>query len=103
LAVTTGNRSSLMPALPTMAEAGVPGFEATTWHGVVVPASTSPEIIRQLNGAINAALNAPDLKDQLAALGAEVRTGTPQEFAAYIAAEIPKWSKIVRESGARAE
>jgi len=103
LAVTTAQRSALLPELPTMAEAGVPGFEATTWHGVVVPAATPSQIVAQLNRDLNAALNSPDLKDKLAALGAEVRTGTPQEFAAYIAAEIPKWSKIVRESGARAE
>ncbi len=103
LAVTTLSRSSLMPELPTLAESGVPGFEATTWHGVVVPSGTPAQRVADLNRDINAALERPDLKGQLAALGAEVRTGTPREFGEFIAHEIPKWSKVVRDSGARAE
>jgi tripartite-type tricarboxylate transporter receptor subunit TctC len=103
LAVTTAQRSSLLPELPTMAEAGVPGFEATTWHGVVVPSATNTALVDQINRQINSVLMEKDFREKLAALGAEVRTGTPQDFAAYIAAEIPKWTKIVRESGARAD
>jgi len=103
LAVTTAQRSALMPELPTMSEAGVPGFEATTWHGVVVPAATPGALIGFLNEEINFVLKQPELRERLAGLGAEVVAGSPQEFTAFIAREIPKWSKVVRDSGAQAE
>ena len=103
LAVTTARRSPSVPELPTVWEAGLPGFEATTWHGVVVPAATPSPLVQQLNRELNAVLREKDLSERLAALGAEVTTGTPMEFADYIAREIPKWSKVVRDSGARAE
>jgi tripartite-type tricarboxylate transporter receptor subunit TctC len=103
LAVTTAQRSRLIPELPTVAEAGVAGFEAVTWHGVVVPAATPQRVVSLVNEAINAALNGKDLKDHLASLGAETAGGTPKEFADYIAREIPKWTKIVRDSGAKAD
>ena len=103
LAVTTAQRSASLPDLPTVAEAGVPGFESITWHGVVVPAHTPPSVVERLNGAINAALAQPDLRERLQSLGAEVAGGSAQDFAAYIAREIPKWSKVVKDSGARAE
>jgi len=86
LAVTTAQRSPSLPDLPTVAEAGVPGFESITWHGVVVPSATPPAMVERLNG-----------------LGAEVLPGTPQDFAAYIQREIPKWTKVVKDSGAKAE
>ena len=103
LAVTTARRSLSVPDLPTVSEAGVPGFEAITWHGVVVPAATPARLVEQLNRDIVGALAQADLRERLAALGAEVRAGTPREFADYIASEIPKWSKVVRDSGARIE
>jgi tripartite-type tricarboxylate transporter receptor subunit TctC len=103
LAVTTATRSASLPDLPTVAEAGVPGFESITWHGVVVPAQTPVAVIERLNRAINLALSQKDLVERLSALGAEVAGGSPQDFAAYIAREIPKWSKVVKDSGARAE
>jgi tripartite-type tricarboxylate transporter receptor subunit TctC len=103
LAVTTAQRSALMPELPTMAEAGVPGFEATTWHGVVVPAATPAALVQFLNEEINFVLKQPDLRERLGNLGAEVAGGSPKDFADYIAREIPKWAKVVRDSGARAE
>ena len=103
LAVTTARRSASVPDLPTVSEAGVPGFEAITWHGVVVPAATPRPLVERLNRDIVGALAQPDLRERLAALGAEVRAGTPREFADYIASEIPKWSKVVRDSGARIE
>jgi Uncharacterized protein conserved in bacteria len=103
LAVTTARRSPSVPDLPTVSEAGVPGFEAITWHGVVVPAATPATLVERLNRDIAGALAQPDLRARLAALGAEVHAGTPREFADYIAAEIPKWSKVVRDSGARIE
>jgi tripartite-type tricarboxylate transporter receptor subunit TctC len=103
LAVTTARRSASVPDLPTVSEAGVPGFEAITWHGVVVPAATPASLVERLNRDIVGALAQPDLRERLAALGAEVHPGTPREFADYIASEIPKWSKVVRDSGARIE
>ena len=103
LAVTTAKRSPSVPDLPTLAESGVPGFEAITWHGVVVPAQTPPATVARLNKAIDTALADPQLLERLNSLGAEVSPGSPQDFAAYIAREIPKWTKVVRDSGAKAE
>jgi tripartite-type tricarboxylate transporter receptor subunit TctC len=103
LAVTSARRSPSVPDLPTVAEAGVAGFEAITWHGVVVPAATPAPLVERLSREIVSVLGLPDLRERLAALGAEVLAGTPREFADYIAAEIPKWSKVVRDSGARIE
>jgi tripartite-type tricarboxylate transporter receptor subunit TctC len=103
LAVTSARRSPSVPDLPTVSEAGVAGFEAITWHGVVVPAATPAPLVERLNRDIVSVLGQPDLRERLAALGAEVLAGTPREFADYIAAEIPKWSKVVRDSGARIE
>jgi tripartite-type tricarboxylate transporter receptor subunit TctC len=90
-----------MPELPTVSEAGLPGFEAITWHGVVVPAATPAPLVERLNRDLVAVLGHADLRERLAGLGAEISAGTPREFADYIAAEIPKWSKVVRDSGAR--
>ncbi|HEV3008422.1 MAG TPA: tripartite tricarboxylate transporter substrate binding protein [Burkholderiales bacterium] len=103
LAVTTAQRSPSVPELPTVSEAGLAGFEATTWHGVVVPAATPAPLVQRLNQDINSALREKDLSERLAGLGAEVLTGTPRDFADYIAREIPKWSKVVRDSGAKAD
>ena len=103
LAVTTSRRSGVVPELPTVSEAGVPGFEAITWHGVVVPRGTPEPLVERLNADIGKALAARDLRERLESLGAELAAGTPQDFADYIAREIPKWAKVVKDSGARAE
>ena len=103
LGVTTAKRTVALPELPTIAEAGVPGFEATTWHGVFVPAGTPAAIVDKLNTEINRLLQLPDVLERLAALGAEVVGGTPREFADHIQREIPKWAKVIRETGAKPE
>jgi tripartite-type tricarboxylate transporter receptor subunit TctC len=103
LAVTTLKRFSLMPDLPTVAELGLPGFDATTWHGLVAPAGTRRDVIETLNRANVQALADPDTVRQLHDLGVEVGSSTPEEFAAYIRSEIPKWAAVVKASGAQVE
>jgi tripartite-type tricarboxylate transporter receptor subunit TctC len=103
LAVTSAKRSPAMPELPTVDEAALHGFEANTWHGVLVPAGTPPPIIARLNREIVAILHLPDVVERLSGQGAEPVGGTPEEFAAYIKSETLKWAKVVRESGAKAE
>ena len=103
LAVTTLKRFSLMPDLPTVAELGLPGFDATTWHGLVAPAGTPRPVIETLNRAMVQALADPDTVRQLHDLGVEVGSSTPEEFAAYIKSEIPKWAAVVKASGAQVE
>ena len=103
LAVSTPTRSATLPDLPTISETAIKGFDATTWHGVVVPARTVPAVIARINRDINAVLQTPELKEKLAALGIEARGGTPEEFSVYLKSEIPKWAKVVRASGAKPE
>jgi tripartite-type tricarboxylate transporter receptor subunit TctC len=103
LAVTTLRRSPLLPDLPTMAEAGLPGFESTTWHGVVTTAGTPAPVIDRLNREIAAILSLPDVRHTLSTLGVDILGGTPAQFTAYIRAEIPKWAEIVRISGAHVD
>jgi tripartite-type tricarboxylate transporter receptor subunit TctC len=103
LAVTSLKRSPAMPELPTLDEAGLRGFEANTWHGVVLPAGAKAEVITRLNREIVAILHLPDVVERLSAQGAEPVGSTPEEFAAYIKSETVKWAKVVRDSGAKAE
>ena len=102
LGVASLKRSELLPDIPTLAET-VPGFEAAAWQGVVVPAHTSPEIIARLNQELNKALQHPDVRTKLALQGADILGGTPAQYAAYIRSEIPRWSKAVKDSNAKAE
>jgi tripartite-type tricarboxylate transporter receptor subunit TctC len=103
LAVTSAKRSPAAPGLPTIDEAALPGFEANTWHGVVLPAGAPREVIAKLNHEIVAILHLPDVVERLESQGAEALGSTPEEFAAYIRSETAKWAKVVRESGAKAE
>ena len=103
LAVTSSKRSALMPELPTLAEAGLPGFEAAAWQGIVVPTGTPVEIIQKLNAEANKALAHPDIRARLAAQGADILGGTSAEYAAYLRSEMPRWAKAVKDSGAKAE
>ncbi len=103
LAVTTAKRARAWPDLPTIAEAGVPGFEATTWHGVLVPAGTPAAIVNKLNAEIIRMLQLPDVRERLGTLGAEIIGSTPKEFADHIQREIPKWAKVIKDAGVRLE
>jgi tripartite-type tricarboxylate transporter receptor subunit TctC len=103
LAVTTLKRTALLPELPTVDELGIKGFDATTWHGLVAPAGTPKEIIDTLNFATVEALKDPATRKALRVLGVDVVGDSPKEFEAYIKAEIPKWTAVVKQSGAQME
>ena len=100
LAVTTAKRSPELPNVPTIAEAGVPGYEATAWFGLFAPAGTPAPVLAKLNAAIVKVLAQPDVKKKINEQGAEVYSETPEQFAAFIQAESVKWGKVVKESGA---
>jgi tripartite-type tricarboxylate transporter receptor subunit TctC len=103
LAVTTLKRTAILPDIPTMDESGLRGFEATTWHGLVAPAGTPVAVIDTLHRALVEALNNPDVRAKLAALGIDIAPDSPEEFAAYIKSEIPKWAAVIKASGAKLE
>ena len=100
LGVTGPARSPAVPDIPTVAEAGVPGYEATTWSGIVAPAALSKSLVARLNREINAALAVPTLKERLAAIGGEPAPRTPEQFAELIRTEHAKWGDVVRRAGA---
>ncbi len=101
IAVTTAQRSKLAPDLPTMAEAGMPGFDISTWFGILAPAGTPPEVVAKWNTDLVKVLNAPDVREKMLAQGAEPAPTTPAEFAAFIAKEREKYARIVKASGAK--
>jgi tripartite-type tricarboxylate transporter receptor subunit TctC len=98
---TTGKqRSSVMPDVPTVAEAGVPGYEATIWLGLMAPAKTPKAIVDKLNAEVIKVINRPDVKEAWAKQGAVPMIMTPAEFDAYLRADIDKWARVVKISGA---
>lgn len=99
LAVTTAKRSGLVPDLPTVAEAGLKGFEANNWYGILVPAGTPRPIIDRLNKEITAVLNMPDIKEFLFKQGLDVAPSTPEAFGAYIRSEKAQWEKVIKAAG----
>ena len=99
LAVSSAKRSSLAPELPTIAEAGVPGYDVITWYGILAPRATPPAVIATLNREIITVLGAAEFRERLAVLGIEPTTSTPQEFAVYLKADIVKWARAIRDSG----
>jgi tripartite-type tricarboxylate transporter receptor subunit TctC len=103
LAVTSRKRSAAVPDLPTVAESGFPGFEYTVWYGLLAPAGTAPAIIAKLNMATIKALARDDLRAKLGELGLETHPGSPDEFAAFVRAEIPKWAKVIKDAGVKAD
>jgi tripartite-type tricarboxylate transporter receptor subunit TctC len=103
IAVTGAVRSSLLPEVPTVSEAGLPGFDVTSWYGVFGPARLPAGIVVKLNSEIDSAVTSHDVKERLAALGAEPSVKAPDEFGRYVREEITKWAKVVKDSGAKAE
>jgi len=103
LAVTSLERSPAAPDLPTIAESGFPGFEYTLWYGLLAPAGTDPAIVRQLHAEAAKALADAGLRAKLADLGLEAQASSPDAFAGFIKAEIPKWAKIIHDAGIRAD
>jgi tripartite-type tricarboxylate transporter receptor subunit TctC len=103
LAVTSAKRVDDLPNVPTMSESGYQGFDAVTWFGLLAPAGTPTDVVAKLNAEVNKALQNPALRKRLGDEGADAAGGTPEQFAALIKSEIPRWGKIVKDSGAKVE
>jgi tripartite-type tricarboxylate transporter receptor subunit TctC len=103
LAVSSAKRVPTLPDVPTFAEAGFPGMEDYTWIGVFLPAATPGAIVQRLNEAINRAMQAPEVKERIESFAFDLVGGSPQQTAEYVRAEVRKWGKVVRETGAKAE
>jgi tripartite-type tricarboxylate transporter receptor subunit TctC len=103
IAVTTLKRSTALPELPTIAESGLAGYDANTWGGILAPAGTPKDVVGKLNGEINKALAAADVRAKLSASGIEIQGGTPAVFADYIKAEVVKWAKVTKDAGIEPE
>jgi tripartite-type tricarboxylate transporter receptor subunit TctC len=103
LAITSAKRSPILPNVPTVAESGFPGFEATVWNGLVAPAGTPKEIVAKLNAEIKKAMADPKVMEQLRSQGFEPDWSTPEQFGTLIASEVSRWGKVVKATGAKAE
>jgi tripartite-type tricarboxylate transporter receptor subunit TctC len=103
LAVTSRTRTSLAPDLPTMIEAGVPDYEVTTFNGMMAPAGTPAAIVGKLNAAINEGVQAPDMQETITKLGAVTNPGTPEQFGAFIAAELAKWRSVAQAANMKVD
>ena len=103
LAVSTAQRSAIAPEIPTVAEAGVPGYDANAWFGLFAPAAVPKDIINRLNAEVIRGLQTADMRERLRALGATPGSGTPEQFAAFFRNEVAKWAKVVKSAGVRAD
>lgn len=103
LAVTSKHRSPIVPDLPTVSESGLPGFELSVWYGLLAPAATPKEIVDLLNSEVAKILAMPDVKNRFTALGADIETGSPEQFKQFISEDIVKWANVIKASGARVD
>ena len=103
LAVTTASRVPSVPDIPTMAEAGLPGYETSTWGGVIAPAGTPKDVVAKLNAEFNAGLAQPDIKKKINDAGIETAGGTPQQFADFLQVEMKKWAKVAKDANIQPE
>jgi tripartite-type tricarboxylate transporter receptor subunit TctC len=103
LAVTGARRAEVMPDIPTIAESGLPGYDLTTWYGIMFPAGTPKEIVSRLNAEINRAIKLPDVRERLTAVGAEPLGGSPEDFAAVIKSDVAKFAKVVKDANIQAQ
>jgi tripartite-type tricarboxylate transporter receptor subunit TctC len=103
LGITSAKRSPSAPDIPTLAEQGLPGFEADSWFAIFAPANTPKDVVAKLNAELNRIYSLPDVQAKLRTLGLEPVLGTPERLASYQRAEIAKWARVVKESGAKAE
>ena len=103
IAVTSAKRASAVPNLPTVAEAGVPGYEATSWNGIFAPAKTPRPIIDKVHAEVVKILNTPDVREKLMAAGSDPVGSTPEEFLVFVKSELARWGKVIRENNIRAE
>ena len=103
IAVTTAKRASTAPDVPTMAEAGLPGYETSTWGGVLAPAGTPKDVVAKLNAEFNRDLKLPDVNKKLTDAGIEPAGGTPEQFAAFLQAEMVKWAKVAKDANIQPE
>ena len=101
LGVTTAKRASNLPDVPTLTEAGVKGYEAALWTGILAPAGTPAAVVNRLNGEIAKVLELKEVRDALAKQGAEAQSGSPQEFVAFLKTEHAKWARVVKEANIR--
>ncbi len=103
LAISSSKRSSAAPQIPTVAEAGVPGFEASTWFGLFAPTGTSRDITNRINAEVSKIMNTPDMKSKLLEQGADPFISTPDQFRAFVKTELVKWAKVVQATGVKIE
>jgi tripartite-type tricarboxylate transporter receptor subunit TctC len=101
LAVTGAKRSAMLPNVPTIAEAAIPGFEASTWWGILVPRGTPAAVVSEVNGKLTHAIAQRDVTERIAALGAEPAGGEPKRLSDHLNAEIPKWREVIRAANIR--
>jgi tripartite-type tricarboxylate transporter receptor subunit TctC len=103
LGVSSKSRSQFAPDIPTVDEAGVPGYDVTVWFGVLTVAGTPPDIVKRLNTEMVRILQSPEVKDRITKAGVDVVAGTPEHFSGYLKSEVARWAKVVQEAGIKAD
>jgi tripartite-type tricarboxylate transporter receptor subunit TctC len=103
IALTTAKRAKALPDVPTIAESGVPGYDATLWYGILAPARTPEPLVKRMNAELGTALKAPDVVEKLSSQAVEPHHTSPEQFAALIRGELAKWSKVISTSGVKSD